>query len=597
MRMAKIVKKYAFDGAATEAQDAAASSLRLTTGSGGRRLSLHLGSTAPADLAIAAMRYFDDDMYAVAGLEAELPAFIDAARKIDPHFHCYPDALNYILEARDRHRRRALLQTLADSDISANGHAADIRAAFEAGRILMVQQPGTDKAVAALGTAELMRRHNMIASVLVICPTALKYKWKKEIERLTGSEAVVVEGMHTQRRALYRSEARYKIVSYHALANDIRALGTLTCDFVILDEVQRLNGRNPQLAQAAKRVGSDYCVALSAVPVAEKPDEYYALRTAEATEAAGTVHICVPMTKEQRSMYDDCSRKVVQAVERWQQLGFLSEKDRKRLLWNIGQMRMACDSTALPDRKVRSDTKPGEAVQYLQAALTWSAGKAVVFTRWERMARIMADELERAGMGERVSVFTDGGACRGRAPQGVSHIVHLDVPLTAAALERRKACAGGGDKVQTVYLISAATIEESIVATAAAERNIFDGLPYDDAERITLDDVKLDRLCKALAQIIPAETAADSSPAVADGDEQASPATGSSTEAAELLSRGISIAGELARTLQTPDGAARLIDSLVHTDNATGRCELRIPVESKGDVAAIVNLIAKFLSR
>ena len=604
------------------------SSLRLSH-SNGRRLRLHLGSIAPSEMAIIAMRYFDDDMYAVTGMEAELPAFIEDARKIDPHFYCYPDALNHILEARDRHQRKILSDSISDNEIATilregieKQQISAIRTAFENGRTLVAQAPCAEKAIVALGTAELMRQHNMIGSILVICPTSLKYQWEKDIERFTGSETSVVEGIHTRRRSLYNSDATYKIVSYHTLANDIKSLDGLSFDFVVMDEVHRLEYWSQQISQATKRINADYCVALSSTPVINNPEDFYAVCTLNTVKDDSRLYmtLCVPMTKEQRVIHNDSQRCISQLTARWKHNSFLSEKDRKRLLWNIGQMRMSCDSTALFDKKMRSDAKPAEAVQYISSVISWNGGKCVVFSRWERMARIMGEELEHSGIsieylngtvpaGKRrriienfntdqakhVLVCTDS-SCRGLELSNISHVINLDQPWTASGFERRMACIGNHKGVQVVDMVSATTIEEWMLASDAARRNIFDGLPYDDGERITLDDSKLDRLCDALIEVLPDSNVFENAP-VADSDEQALPTAESNTDIAELLRRGVNIFGEIAKTLQTSEGVEQLVDSIVHTDSASGKSELRIPIENKRDVAAIINLITKILGR
>ena len=134
---------------------------------GGRRLKLRLGEGAPESLAVAAMRYFDDDLVAVPGMVAELPAFIEHARRIDPQFHCYPDALNFILEERDRRRRLDIISEVTPAEIDSllrttlyPYQAEGIRFAFAAGRVLIADEMGLGKTVQAIGTAELMRKRN-----------------------------------------------------------------------------------------------------------------------------------------------------------------------------------------------------------------------------------------------------------------------------------------------------------------------------------------------------------------------------------------------------------------------------------------------------
>lgn len=160
---------------------------------GRRRLRLALDAGAPSALVRAAMRYFDDDFLAVKGLVVELPAFIERARKLDPSFVCTPAALNMILEERDRQRRHAIADSLADSEIEAVVKAPLLpyqvqgaRFVFRAGRAVLADDPGMGKVVQTLVAIELFKARNMAARALVVCPTSLKYQWAKEIERLTG---------------------------------------------------------------------------------------------------------------------------------------------------------------------------------------------------------------------------------------------------------------------------------------------------------------------------------------------------------------------------------------------------------------------------
>lgn len=85
-----------------------------------------------------------------------------------------------------------------------------------------------------------MRKENLISSVLIVCPTSLKYQWKKEIERFTGCQSVVIEGNHLRRKKMYDDSTFYKIVSYNSICNDVKILRHMSTDFMIMDEAQRL---------------------------------------------------------------------------------------------------------------------------------------------------------------------------------------------------------------------------------------------------------------------------------------------------------------------------------------------------------------------
>ena len=73
----------------------------------------------------------------------------------------------------------------------------------------------------------------------------------------------------------------------------------------------------------------------------------------------------VPLTTEQRDMHDEYQAQVSQLVQKWNRNRFLSEKDRKRLLLFLSEMRMVCDSTYILDQKSRYDTKVEETINIL----------------------------------------------------------------------------------------------------------------------------------------------------------------------------------------------------------------------------------------
>lgn len=642
----------------------------------GRRLRLRPGTDASGELAIAAMRYFDDELNAVPGMVPELPAFIENARRIDPQFHCYPDALNYILEARDRRRRLQLLDSIDDAEIGGvlgttlyPYQIEGIRFIFKAGRALLADEMGLGKTVQALGAAELMKRRNMISSAMIVCPTSLKYQWKKEIERFTGSTVTVVEGAAASRRELYPEPTFYKIVSYHTLANDIKALGLLTTDFLIMDEVQRLKNWNTQIARAARRIDADYCAVLSGTPLENRPEELYSVMqfvdqyalgpfyefkarhivSSDTGKTVGYRHLgeigrrlagCmlrrrkadvalqlpertdkvlyVPMTREQSEIHDECRSAVAQLAAKWQRHRFLSEKDRKRLLLLLSRMRMACDSTFVIDQKTRFDTKIAEALQLVSAMAESGDEKAVIFSQWERMTRIMAEELDRAGIAyeylhggisaarrrtladdfshnpdTRVFLSTDAGST-GLNLQQASLVINLDLPWNPAVLEQRIARIyriGQRRNIQVVNMVAAGTVEERMLSTLSFKSELFAGIFDGGDDQITLDDSKLSRIIEAVAEVVPAEPATQGS-LVAENEENDEAAPQPETLAPEaLLEKGMSFLGALARTLRSPEAKERLLDTIVHT-GPDGRTELRIPVESRKAVADILALFS-----
>lgn len=634
----------------------------------GRRLRLRTCRSTPRELSINALRYFDDDSLAVPGRVEELTVFIARSKKIDKSFHCTTDALNLILEERDRNSRSRLCESISAADINKliathlyPYQIEGIRFAFRAGRALIADEMGMGKTVQALGTAELFRRHNMVASVLVVCPTSLKYHWQKEIDRFTRVGTTIVEGPAKQRRDLYAARAPYTIVSYHTLANDIKALGTLNVDMVIFDEVQRLAGWSAQITQAARRIESDYAVVLSGTPLQNNIEELYSVMQFVDQYALGPLHslldgtkdeviaarlkncmlrrskadvaqqmpsrtdtvLYVPMTREQKEIHDEALDTVARLVQKWQRYNFLSEKDRKRLLLLLGRMRMVCDSTYLIDLKTDHGTKVAETVQLIASMLKNGDGKAVIFSQWERMAQLVARELDAAGIAfeyiagnisaarraealvrfydgaTRVVIATDAASAGLNLPDA-SVVINLDLPWDSEILEKRvlHVFRYMRRNVQVINLVAAGTFEERMQAALNSKHNLLRGVAGIGNDSITLDDSALTGLSEAVSHILEVDVT-DARPDDTEEESTAGPETAEAvpapagdSSADELIRCGMAFVGKLAETLRSPQATQNLIDTVVHSNPETGRKELRVPVSDDFIIA-----LKSFLNR
>ena len=449
---------------------------------GERSIRIRIGETHRRELTALAQEYFDQGFVLRPEAYARFDTFIEKARNIDPSLRCYPDALELVISQRERLQREALVENVytdeaLDALLTAKLYPYQkegVRFAVKAGKAIIADEMGLGKTVQAICCAEIFLREKMAESVLIVCPTSLKYQWKKEIERfcLTPSlsrgegdllqqfslplegqgEALIIEGYASRRLELYGAPAPYKIVSYQSLANDIKSLGRLSTDVLIMDEVQRLKNWNTQLAQAVRRIDSHYSVLLTGTPLENKLDElvsivqladpyclaplyrfrYDHITTDPVTGKAigyknlndireklkGTLirrtkqsvqlqlpkrtdqFLVIPMTPEQSSRHEELRTAVARLASKWQRTGNLSEEERRRLLLMLGQMRMLADSTFIidQDKDNRHDMKVGELMNILEEALGGGEEKIVVFSEWERMIRLVAMELDSRGI-------------------------------------------------------------------------------------------------------------------------------------------------------------------------------------------------------
>lgn len=280
---------------------------------GPRRVKIRLGEDGKELMRELAKDYFDEDNTLKEDAYSRFDLFLHAAKTIDENFRCYDDALDYILSRREKIQREQLVESKY-SDAVLNSmltvtlypyQREGVRFAIKAGKAIIADEMGLGKTIQAIASAEIYMREGMADSVLVVCPTSLKYQWKKEIEKFTGGDTVelqandktvdameqgvneevrketcpkvvVVEGNPVKRHELYKSAAPYKIVSYHTACNDIRELGMLRTDVLIMDEIQRLKNWNTLISKAARKIESRYAILLSGTPMENKLEELYA---------------------------------------------------------------------------------------------------------------------------------------------------------------------------------------------------------------------------------------------------------------------------------------------------------------------------------
>ncbi len=198
-----------------------------------------------------------------------------------------------------------------------------IRFAFEKGKSIIADEMGLGKTVQAIGAAELLRKSGLVSSVLIICPTSLKYQWQKEIEKFTDSSAVVIEGNPIRRAQMYKEDAFYKIVSYHAMNRDVRMKGEMYAECIIMDEVQRLKNWNTQIARSARHIHSDYSIVLSGTPLENKLEELYSVMQLVDQYCLGPYYKFI----EETTVRDETGK-----VLSYRNLNMVSEKIRSRLI-------------------------------------------------------------------------------------------------------------------------------------------------------------------------------------------------------------------------------------------------------------------------
>lgn len=258
----------------------------------GRQVKIRVGSDHHEAFKRLAAHYFDAEGVMFPYAFDDYDKLMTEALAIDPSFRFYQDAIDFIIEQRERKFRQQLISKYTDNrldqllTVSLYPYQKEgIRFAFERGRSIIADEMGLGKTIQAIGTAELLRREGLAEQILIVCPTSLKYQWQREIERFTKDTdhspehplTLVIEGNPLKRKEQYASDIPYKIVSYNCMSNDVKMWGSLQTEVLIMDEVQRLKNWKTQISMAARKVRSDYAVILSGTPLENKLEELYSV--------------------------------------------------------------------------------------------------------------------------------------------------------------------------------------------------------------------------------------------------------------------------------------------------------------------------------
>ena len=673
-----------------------------------RKVYLRVGTENSEKIEQLAKEYFDGDHILKEDKFDELIFFVEKVRQYDPHFKVYPDALDYILDKRAGRQRRRIVGEIFDKGIESKYFDDLIRTelypyqkegvlrAVTAGRVIIADDMGLGKTLQALAATEFLAKELHVEKVLVICPTSLKYQWKNEITRFTERDVRVIEGALDKRKLQYRSGEFYKIASYGVGLNDVDYLNDAGFDLVILDEAQRIKNWKTKTAQNLKRLRSQYAIVLTGTPLENKLEELHSIvefvdpyklgalfrfldkhqiREAGTGKVIGYKHLkdireelrdilirrtkeeilsqlperidknyFVEVTDEQWDIHQDYEYIVARLVHKWRRLGFLPEKDRQRLLIALSCMRMVSDSTYILDQETRYDKKIGELMLILEDIFERGDEKVVIFSQWERMTRLVENELRNKGIAlenlhggvpsvkrkdliehfnndpdKRVFLSTDAGGV-GLNLQAANIVINLDLPWNPAVLEQRIGRVhrlGQTKPVMVINLISKATIEHKILGLIGFKRSVFEGVLDAGEDQVLMDENKFSKLMKAVEQLDDVETTErheedkeerqEKELTTVSGGDSASGKREESVaapeaerpevkpEIAELITSGTRFLEQLGNTFAKMQTGEIRMNEFVEKDEKTGQTSIRIPVKNEETLVNTLNTLAGLL--
>ena len=505
--------------------------------------------------------------------------------------HIGEDALNWAqqlaAEASQKLRCREILGRIENSrgklsGINARLYPYQIQGTgFLAGngRALLADDMGLGKTLQAISAAVWLKTHENIRTVMIVCPASLKQQWAREIAKFTDRQCQIIQGPPPKRGVQYRRKKTFFVINYELILRDLSMINEiLTPDLIILDEAQRIKNWRTKIAAAVKLIPTRYAFVLTGTPLENRLEDLYSLMQVvnpkilgplwrymvdfHVTDERGKVlgyrnlsilrkrlapvmlrrdrsivsdqlpecivqQLDVPMTTKQREFHDDAMSKAGQLATIARRRP-LTPTEQNRLIAALQQARMACNAAGLVDKETKGSPKIDEMADLLDEICIQSGLKAVVFSCWELMTRMVEKRLRKMGLGyvrlhggvptakrgelmdrfrddDAVQVFisTDAGGV-GLNLQSGSALINMDVPWNPAVLEQRNARIhrlGQKRSVQIITLVAAASYEEQVLSLVNTKQHLFDNVVKEDATEdvVGVSKKMLDTLIEELA--------------------------------------------------------------------------------------------------
>ena len=428
------------------------------------------------------------------------------------------------------------------------------------GRALLADDMGLGKTLQAISAAAWLREHEGVRKILIICPASLKQQWAREISKFTSLNTQIIQGPPPRRGVQYRRECSFFILNYELLLRDLSLINEVVRpDLVILDEAQRIKNWRTKIATAVKLIPSRYAFVLTGTPLENRLEDLYSLMQVvdpkilgplwrymidfHVTDKRGKVlgyrnlsvlrrrlepvmlrrdrrivsdqlpdrintRLDVEMTPKQVELHDTAMSAAGRLATIAKQRP-LTPTEQNKLMASLQMARMACDAAGLVDKETEGAPKIDELADILEEVCLQSGLKAVVFSQWEMMTRMVETRLRRMGIGyvrlhgsvptakrgalmdsfrddDSVQVFlsTDAGGV-GLNLQSGSVLINLDVPWNPAVLEQRNARVhrlGQTRTVQVITMVAADSYEEHVLSLVQGKQDLFDNVIAEDAE-------------------------------------------------------------------------------------------------------------------
>lgn len=340
-------------------------------------------------------------------------------------------------------------------------------------RVVLCDDVGLGKTVQAIAAVEELFAAGEIDSVLIIAPGHLKRQWAREFERFTGGGVIptVIEGSPAARAKQWAAVENVAIMNYELLPRDEVSLSR-PWDLVILDEAQEIKNSRTVAAKLCRRLDAPLRWCLTATAIENSLPELHSIMEFISPGLFGTwdefdrryilrdfwggiagyrnlddvreiirphvlrrrVEDCienfpvkdselvpVKFSDAQRLVYEDARHGLLECGNEYRAMAVNTAMSLQQTMY----LREACDHVRLLADDLVGGSPKLEPLRVLLEAVRAKGERALVFTEWERMARILQDEIGcpiltgKMGFGQRDEILR-------RWREGDGHLVTTD---------------------------------------------------------------------------------------------------------------------------------------------------------------------------
>lgn len=116
-----------------------------------------------------------------------------------------------------------------------------------------------------------------LESILILCPSTLKWHWQREIQKHTDCTSTIIHGTPATRAKQWQSDSRFFICSYGSALNDAAHIEAIKWDGIIADEVTRIKSHKAQRTKFVKSIKAKYKFALTGRPIENNLEELHSI--------------------------------------------------------------------------------------------------------------------------------------------------------------------------------------------------------------------------------------------------------------------------------------------------------------------------------